>query len=98
MSITAFENLMSTVERRALINGEETATVRFSDLMGMIPSITGKVELVYEGEEEGSAFVAQRLIGEAAKTFFPNYFPKIGKLENEEESSQYEHVWNWFFE
>jgi magnesium chelatase subunit I len=98
MSITAFENLMSTVERRTIINGEKTATVRFSDLMGMIPSITGKVELVYEGEEEGSAFVAQRLIGEAAKTLFPKYFPKIEKLEKEDESSPYEYVLHWFFE
>jgi magnesium chelatase subunit I len=98
MSITAYENLLSTVERRAIINGEKSATVRFSDLMGMIPSITGKVELVYEGEEEGSAFVAQRLIGEAAKTLFPQYFPKIEKLEKEDEASPYEHILNWFFE
>ena len=89
---------MSTCRRRAIINGEKTATVRFSDLMGMIPAITGKVELVYEGEEEGAAFVAQRLIGEAAKTLFPHYFPKIEKLEKEEEQSPYEHILNWFFE
>jgi magnesium chelatase subunit I len=98
MSITAFENLLSTVERRAIMNNENEATVRFSDLMGMIPSITGKVELVYEGEEEGSVFVAQKLIGEAAKTFFPKYFPKIEKLEKEEDVSPYGNILNWFFE
>lgn len=50
--------------------------------MGIIPAITGKVELVYEGEQEGAGVVAEHLIGDAIKTFFPNYFPKIEKLEN----------------
>ena len=62
MSITGYENLISTAERRSLLNGEKQTSVRFSDLMGMIPSITGKVELVYEGEQEGSDFVANHLI------------------------------------
>ncbi|MEI2422033.1 hypothetical protein V6O07_17275, partial [Arthrospira platensis SPKY2] len=58
MSITAFENLISTAERRALRNNETQTTVRLSDFMGVIPAITGKVELVYEGEQEGAAIVA----------------------------------------
>ena len=49
MSITAYENLISTAERRAILNNESQTSIRFSDLMGMVPSITGKVELVYEG-------------------------------------------------
>jgi magnesium chelatase subunit I len=49
------------------------------DFMGIIPSITGKVELVYEGEQEGAAYVAQNLIASAIHTFFPGYFPKIEK-------------------
>jgi len=98
MSITAFENLLSTAERRALMAGEDKTTIRFSDLMGMIPSITGKVELVYEGEQEGAAFVAERLIGSAAKTLFPYYFPKIEKLVRDGETTPYDEVLNWFFE
>jgi len=98
MSITAYENLLSTAERRALLNGESETTVRFSDMVGMIPSITGKVELVYEGEQEGSEYVAHRLIGEAAKTMFPEYFPKIEKLQKEEETTAYDDVLNWFLE
>ena len=82
MSITAYENLISTAERRALMNNEKETTVRFSDLIGMIPSITGKMELVYEGEQEGTSFVAQHLISEATKTLFLHYFPKIEKLKN----------------
>jgi magnesium chelatase subunit I len=58
MSITAFENLLSTAERRALQHGSEKTTVRLADFMGIIPSITGKIELVYEGEQEGAIKVA----------------------------------------
>ena len=49
MSITAFQNLLSTAERRALLNGDKKTSIRLSDFVGIIPSITGKVELVYEG-------------------------------------------------
>jgi magnesium chelatase subunit I len=98
MSITAFENLISTAERRALLNGEKKTTVRFSDLIGMIPSITGKVELVYEGEQEGTAFVANHLISEAIKTLFMQYFPKIEKLKKQDEETPYDDIVNWFFE
>src|SRR5690606_10531551 len=70
LSITAFENLLSTAERRALKSGDEKTTVRLSDFVGIIPAITGKVELVYEGEQEGAAVVAYNLIGEAVKSLF----------------------------
>ena len=98
MSITAYENLISTAERRAILNNERETTIRFSDLLGMIPSITGKVELVYEGEQEGSSFVAHHLISEAIKTLFLNYFPKIEKLKKQEEDTPYDEVLTWFFE
>jgi magnesium chelatase subunit I len=98
MSITAYENLVSTAERRALLNGESTTSVRFSDLLGMIPSITGKVELVYEGEQEGSYFVANQLISEATKTLFLKYFPKIEKLKKQDQKTTYDGVLEWFFQ
>lgn len=98
MSITAYENLVSTAERRAILNKENETTVRFSDLIGMIPSITGKVELVYEGEQEGSSFVANHLIGEATKTLFLKFFPKIEKLKKQDQETHYDAVLNWFFE
>jgi len=83
MSITAYENLFSTAEHRCLASGETKTTIRFVDILGMVPSITGKVELVYEGEQEGADFVAENLIGTAAKTLFKNYFPEIKKLKHE---------------
>jgi len=97
LSITAYEVLLSTAERRALQSGAATTTVRLSDFMGIIPAITGKVELVYEGEQEGAATVAQHLIGDAIHTFFPAYFPKIEKLERDTESSPYAQILEWFF-
>jgi len=98
MSITAFENLMSTAERRMLLSGEESTEIRFSDLMGIVPAITGKVELVYEGEQEGADEVAKTLIGDATKELFGNYFPKVEKLNKEEDQDPYEELLAWFFE
>jgi magnesium chelatase subunit I len=55
LTISAFENLISNAERRMIINGEKNTFVRISDFLGVIPAITGKIELVYEGELEGPA-------------------------------------------
>lgn len=97
MSITAYENLLSTAERRALKAGVDKTTLRLSDFMGIIPSITGKVELVYEGEQEGAAAVAERLIASAVRTIFPAYFPKIEKLEKPNDKTPYSDLIEWFF-
>lgn len=75
LSISAMENLVSTAERRSLINKEKKACVRLTDFWGTIPSMTGKVELVYEGEQEGPYSVALQLIGAAMKDSFLAVFP-----------------------
>lgn len=98
MSITAFENLLSTAERRALKTGAPKTAVRLSDFMGVVPAITGKIELVYEGEQEGSGFVAETLIEEAIKTIFPTLFPKIKKLERKDAETPYDELISWFFD
>lgn len=97
LSITALENLLSTAERRALKAGDAKTMLRLSDFVGIIPSITGKVELVYEGEQEGAAMVAYNLIGEAVKRLFPEFFPKIEKLKKEDEDTPYDAIISWFF-
>ncbi|RZJ70703.1 AAA family ATPase [Flavobacterium sp.] len=97
MSITAYENLLSTAERRALKSGVDKTSVRLSDFLGIIPALTGKVELVYEGEQEGAAFVAQRLLSDAVKTTFSNLFPKIEKLEKQGQDNAYKEIVDWFF-
>lgn len=98
LSITAFQNLLSTAERRALQNGDAETTVRLGDFIGIIPAITGKVELVYEGEQEGASQVAQQLIADAVKSQFLEYFPKIEKLQKENEADPYTDLVAWFFE
>ncbi|MBQ0788163.1 MAG: sigma 54-interacting transcriptional regulator [Oceanihabitans sp.] len=97
LSITAFENLLSTAELRSLKSGEVKTTIRLSDFLGIIPAITGKVELVYEGEQEGAAQVAYNLIGEAVKSLFPEFFPEIEKLRKEGDESPYDAIVSWFF-
>lgn len=89
LSISAMENLYSTVERRMLINGEKEATARLTDLWGIIPAITGKVELVYEGEQEGPYNVALSFINGAIKLIFLKHFINPDKLRKGSESDPY---------
>jgi magnesium chelatase subunit I len=92
----AMEALLSAAERRALLNGEDETTVRISDLMHVAPAITGKVELVYEGEQEGAQNVALSLIGQAVDTIFARYFPDPD--DKEEGRPTYQDVLDWFAE
>ncbi len=69
-----------------------------SDFLGVVPAITGKIELVYEGEQEGAGFVAETLIEEAVKSLFPNYFPKLEKLQRKDAETEYDELVHWFFE
>lgn len=98
MSITAHENLISAAERRTIINNDRTTVVRLSDFMGVIPAITGKVELVYEGEQEGAVFVAKKLLSDSIKSLFSEYFPEIPKLEHKDASSPYDSIIEWFLD
>ena len=98
LTISAYENLMASAERRCLINNEKTTSVRVSDFVGVIPSITGKVELVYEGEQEGPGIVAQNLVGKAIRTQFVNYFPDPEKFRKQKEKSPYKKITDWFGE
>ena len=95
MTITCLENLISNAERRVIMHKENIVVPRICDLYAALTSITGKIELVYEGEQEGEINVAKALIGKAVKSIFLNYFPEpyssIKKGEN-----VYSEVVNWF--
>lgn len=96
LTITAYENLVSEAERRLLVTGERKTRTRIGDLFGVIPSITGKVELVYEGEQEGPRNVALNLIGKSIRQQFPNYFPNPDQFKRSKEESPYQPILDWF--
>ncbi|HZY81647.1 MAG TPA: magnesium chelatase [Cyclobacteriaceae bacterium] len=98
LTISAYENLMAAAERRTIINSEKNTSVRVSDFIGVVPAITGKVELVYEGEQEGPGIVAQNLIGKAIRTQFISYFPDPDKFRKQKDKSPYKKVTQWFSE
>lgn len=96
LTISAHESLVSTAELRALRTGDAHTSARLTDLLGIVPALTGKMELVYEGEQEGPEPVALSLIGLAIRTRFPQIFPdpelaRKGKIDN-----PYSSIAEWF--
>lgn len=96
MTITAMEQLISAAERRALMNKEEKATARITDVFHMVPALTGKLELVYEGEQEGALNVAKHIIGKAVKKVFAKHFPDPEKEKKRNRDSIYKPLLDWF--
>lgn len=95
LTISAYENLVSAIERRALVYNEKTAYSRIADFNGVVPAITGKIELVYEGEEEGTANVARILVGKAIRALFKEKFPEPKKVK-QGQSNPYNKIIQWF--
>jgi len=96
---------VSAAERRAILNREDKTQVWLSDLAGIIPSLTGKIELVYEGEQEGPFQVAMNLVDKAVRSLFIQYFPNpetlkkrrnTGKESMREEENPYKPITRWF--
>lgn len=98
LTISAYENLISTAERRMILNKEKSTNIRITDFIGVLPSITGKIELMYEGELEGPAKVAQLLLGKAIKTLFVQQMPDPEKSKKLKEKNPYQEIINWFGE
>jgi magnesium chelatase subunit I len=101
LPIAAYENAISAAERRAILNGEKETQVWMSDLIGIVPSITGKIELVYEGEQEGPFQVAFNLLEKAFRTQFIQYFPNPEQLKKRKpgeskEENPFKSVTSWF--
>ncbi|MCW3116680.1 MAG: magnesium chelatase [Chitinophagaceae bacterium] len=106
LTISAFENAVSAAERRALVNNESETQVWINDLIGIIPSITGKIELVYEGEQEGPYQVAMNLLEKAIRTQFIQYCPNPELIkkkikpkaagEGKEDNNPYRAITSWF--
>ena len=107
LTIAAFENAVSSAERRSIIHNEDKTQVWISDLSGIIPAITGKIELVYEGEQEGPYQVALNLLDKSIRTQFVQYFPNPEQLkkkrntgkrsaDEKEPENPYKIITRWF--
>ena len=94
------ENLASNIERRAILLGETKAVARLCDLPHVLPGLTGKLELVFEGEQEGSTKVSRALISKAVRRVFASYFPdplkKRSRRHDQPEEREYAPVIQWF--
>ncbi len=77
LPISVMENVASNAERRALRNGEQVAVPRILDIYAALPSITGKIELEYEGELKGGDTVARELIRQSVGTVYNKYFEGV---------------------
>jgi len=66
LPISVLENALSNAERRAAALNEPRIVPRPSDVYAAVPSITGKLELEYEGELQGGDAIARELIRRAA--------------------------------
>jgi len=99
VAISALELLASNLERRALVTRDNPVYPRLADLQMLLPAITGKVEMVYEGEQQGAEVVARRLVGQAVKKVFDNRFPEVGKevgSGGEDDKGPYARIIHWF--
>jgi len=102
------ENLVSNAERRGLRTGEARVLARVCDLQQAVSAVSGKVELVLEGEQEGAINVARALLGRGVKSLFSQRFPDAYKprrsrsqaareVEGESlASSEYRPILEWF--
>ncbi|MEM9802851.1 MAG: magnesium chelatase [Planctomycetota bacterium] len=99
LSIALLENVISNAERRSYLAGEDRATVRPADLFTGISAVTGKVELVYDGEREGIGAVATALVGRALAKSFEKAFPGA-YAESEGDAGTgapvYDEILDWF--
>ena len=108
LPIALIENLISNAERRGLVGGESRVVTRVCDLQQAVSAVSGKVELVLEGEQEGTLNVARALLGRGVKALFSQRFPDAYKPRRgrrspqstgEEEplpQSEYRPVLEWF--
>ena len=96
MTITAMEQMISAAERRAIVNGESETTVRITDLYHTVPALTGKMELVYEGEQEGAVNVAKHIIGKAVTAMFKAKLPNPRAEKSEQKPDVYKEILDWF--
>ncbi|MBZ0115008.1 MAG: magnesium chelatase [Thermoanaerobaculia bacterium] len=99
VAISALELLVSNLERRALATDDDPVYPRVADLHMVLPALTGKLEMVYEGEQQGIEMVAHRIIGQALSTVFQRNFPAVDRSAGsggEGDTGPYAEILAWF--
>jgi magnesium chelatase subunit I len=103
LTIAAMENLVSNAERRAIASNDPCIVPRICDLPHVLPGLTGKIELVFEGEQEGAVKVSRALIGKAVREIFRRYLPDPLKKHQRQtpegrspEELEYAKIVQWF--
>ncbi|HLF55403.1 MAG TPA: magnesium chelatase [Thermoanaerobaculia bacterium] len=99
VAISAIELLVSNLERRQLRTGDDPVWPRICDLPLLAPAITGKIEMVYEGEQQGAEVVVRKLVGAAVLKTFQAKFPEIGREAGsggEDDTGPYAPILAWF--
>lgn len=96
LTISALEHLVAAGELRTLRNGTRRTAARLTDLLSVIPAVNGKVELVYEGEQEGAAGVALALVRQAIRREFPAVFPDPESIKKGKVEDPYQPIVAWF--
>ncbi len=99
VSIAALELLMSNLERRALMTGDVPVYPRVCDLPLLAPAITGKLEMVYEGEQQGPEIVVRKLIGAAVQALAADRLPAIDRAAGsagEDDTGPWAPILAWF--
>jgi magnesium chelatase subunit I len=104
LTIAAMENLISNAERRSILQNEKNIIPRICDLPYVLPGLTGKVELVFEGEQEGAIKVGKALIGKSIREIFKKYFPdplqkqrtRAQHQTEQKEPNEYAKIIQWF--
>ena len=97
LTTSAYEFMVSSAERRLYLNNENETVVRVSDFLSIVPAVNGKLELVYEGEQEGSYIVVMNLISKTIKKLFNDIFPIVNdKLKDKKKDNPYKSIQKWF--
>ena len=97
LTTSAYEYMISSAERRMYLSDEDNTVVRVSDFLSVVPAVNGKLELVYEGEQEGSYIVVINLISKTIKSLFNEIFPVVNdKIKDKKNDSPYKSIQRWF--
>ncbi len=99
LTIAAFEALYANVLQRGLLQHDSAPKARLVDLPSTLAAMTGKIELAYEGEQEGPLKVGWHVLGEAVKAIWKERLPAVIKDgEDERDQGPWKPILKWFAE